>query len=135
MIHTIRDATIRPVPPGVEPFEFWTRTSLGLELAITTTAAAAGVLTAGALVQWAGGAPLFVPRAAALAWIACACLAVIGYMTAHRLTPGAVARHRRPLVVLLPSVLIWVGLGVLRPTIGAGDGLAAEYFSNSEWNG
>ena len=136
MIHRIRDATIRPVISGVEPPKFWTQTSLALELAITATAAVAGVLTAGTLIQSAAGtARLFEPRHAALAWVICASVAAVAMVMGRRIPPDTVTRHRRPLIFLLSAALIWTLLGVVRPTLGAADGLAGVYFANAEWNG
>ena len=45
------------------------------------------------------------------------------------------ARPRRPLIVLLAATLVWILLDVARLTLHAGDGLAGDYFTNSEWNG
>ena len=136
MIHRIRDATIRPVISGVEPPRFWTQTSLGLELAITTSAAVAGVLTAGTLIESATGTTrLSDPRTAALAWVFCACLAGVAMVFGGRIPPDTVARHRGPLILLLAAALVWTLLGVVRPALGAADGLVGEYFANSEWNG
>ena len=102
------------------------RTSLVLELAILVTAAVAATLTAGTLIQLnAGTTQLTDPQSAALAWIVCACLAVVGM---------AVGLRRRPFF-LLTAALIWILLGVLRPTLNAGDGLSAEYFANPTWTG
>ena len=129
-------ATIRPVISGVEPPRFWTQTSLVLELTITATAAVAGVLTAGTLFQSAAGtAGLFDPRHAALAWLLCASLAGVAMAMGRRIPPDTVSRHRRPLIVLLAVAVIWSALAVVRPMLGAADGLIGEYFSNPEWNG
>ena len=97
-----------------------------LELAIIVTAAVAATLTAGTLIQLnAGTTQLTDPRSATLAWILCACLAGVGI---------AVGLRRRPFF-LLTAALIWILLGVLRPTFNAGDGLSAEYFPNLTWTG
>ena len=136
MIHRIRDATIRPVISGVEPPRFWTQTSLVLELAITATAGVAGILTAGTLIQSsAGTARSFDPRHAALVWSLCACLAGVAVALGRHVPPGTLARHRRSLTVLLSAALIWSVLGMLRPVLGAADGLIADYFTNPDWNG
>jgi len=103
---------------------------------ITLTAAIAGMLTAGALVESAAGTTrLFDPRSAALAWMLCACLAGVAMAMGPRISPDTVARHRRPLALLLGAALVWILLGVMRPALHAADGLVGEYFTNSEWNG
>ena len=53
----------------------------------------------------------------------------------RRLPADTVARHRRPLALLLAVALCWILLVVARPTLRAADGLVAEYFTNSEWIG
>lgn len=121
---------------GVEPPKYWTQTSLVLDLAILVTAAVAGVLTAGTLIQSAAGTTrLSDPRHATLAWMFCACLAGVGMAMGRRILPGTVARHKRPLILLLVLALVWTLLGVVRPTLDAGDGLVGEYFTNLTWTG
>jgi hypothetical protein len=41
--------------------------------------------------------------------------------------------HRRPLVLLSSAALIWMLLFLVRSNLGAGDGLVAEYFANTDW--
>jgi hypothetical protein len=114
----------------------WTRTSLTLELALLSTAAWAGVLTAGTLIRVeAGTTRLSDPRTAALAWMLCACLGGVGIALGRRVPAVTVTSHKRPLIVLLSAALIWVLLSVMRPTFNAGDGLFAEYFPNLTWTG
>jgi hypothetical protein len=121
---------------GGGPSRIWTRTSLALERAILGTAAVAGALTAGTLIQSrAGTAGLADPRSAALAWILCACLAGIAIAMGRRVPADTVARHRHPLILLLAAALVWTLLGVVRPTVAAADGLAGEYFANPGWAG
>jgi hypothetical protein len=48
---------------------------------------------------------------------------------------NVVSRDRRPLVFLLAAALVWALLFLVRPSLHAGDGLAADYFTNSEWQG
>src|SRR4029079_2431410 len=48
---------------------------------------------------------------------------------------SVVAHDRRPLLMLAASVVGWALLTAARPLLHAGDGLAAVYFTNSEWNG
>jgi hypothetical protein len=37
--------------------------------------------------------------------------------------------------ILLATLLVWVALRAVRPTLHAGDGLTASYFTNTEWQG
>jgi hypothetical protein len=53
----------------------------------------------------------------------------------RRVPADTVARHQRPLILLLAAALPWTLLGVVRPTVAAADGLAGEYFTNAGWTG
>jgi hypothetical protein len=44
------------------------------------------------------------------------------------------ARPRRSLL-LLTAISFWMLLGLVRPTLRAGDGLTAHYFANADWDG
>lgn len=115
---------------------FWTRLPSVLELALLATAAVAALLTAGTLIPLrAGITRLCDPRSAALAWMLCAGIALLGIAMGRCLPADTVARHRRPLILLLATALAWTLLGVARPTLRAGNGLVGEYFTNTEWIG
>lgn len=107
-----------------------------LELAILATAAIAGGMTAGTLIQLnAGTTRLADPESAALMWIVCASVAGVGVAMRHRVPAETIMRHRRPLTIVLGAALVWIVLGVARPRFDAGDGLVGEYFTNVAWTG
>jgi hypothetical protein len=70
-----------------------------------------------------------------VAWLLCVCLAGMGIAMRRRLPADAVARHRRPLIVLLIAALAATLLLAARPTLDAGNGLRGEYFRNLTWTG
>jgi hypothetical protein len=53
----------------------------------------------------------------------------------RRAAINAVRADRRRLAFLLAAALAWIGFVLLRSTLHAGDGLVAQYFSNSTWTG
>jgi hypothetical protein len=113
----------------------WRRTALVLELAVLASATGAGVLTARTLVLNPGTTPLTDLRSAAFAWLLCACLAGFGATLGARIPPEMVARHRRPLTLLLAAALGWMLLGLVRPAVRAGNGLLGQYYANTTWDG
>jgi hypothetical protein len=134
-----RDVTIHQFPEiviGSGASRVWPRAGLALELALLGAAAVAGLLTAGTLIGLkAGTVRLIEPPTALRAWLLVAGLTALGAALARWLPAPTVARHRRPLLLLLSLVLAWTALGLLRPTLRAGDGLTAQYFDNDTWDG
>jgi PA14 domain len=122
--------------PGRPPFRIWSNAVLALELTLLVAAAVAGLLTAATLILLkAGTAWLVEPATARRGLLLVAGLAALGAALARWLPAATVARHRRPLLLLLAVGLAWGALGLLRPTLRAGDGLTAHYFNNDSWNG
>jgi PA14 domain len=114
----------------------WRRAGLALELMLLAAAAIAGLLTAGTLILLKTGTTRLVePATARRGWLLVAGLAVLGTLLARWLPAPTVARHRRPLRLLLAVALAWAALGLLRPALRAGDGLTAQYFNNDRWDG
>jgi hypothetical protein len=118
------------------PFRLWPKTRLAVELTLLGATAVAGLLTAGTLISLkAGTVRLIEPPTARRAWLLVAGLTALGAALARWLPAPTVARHRRPLLLLLTLALAWTALGLLRPTLRAGDGLTAQYFNNDSWDG
>jgi hypothetical protein len=68
------------------------------------------------------------------AWLLCVGLVVLKGALSRVLSAPTFARHRPPLFLLVVA-LTWAGLGLLQPTLRAGNGLTAEYFANPSWDG
>jgi PA14 domain len=134
-----RDVTIHQFPEiviGSGASRVWPRAGVALELTLLGATAVAGLLTAGTLIGLkAGTVRLIEPPTALRAWLLVAGLTVLGAAVARRLPAATVARHRRPLLLLLSLALAWTALGLFRPTLRAGDGLTAQYFDNDTWDG
>lgn len=114
----------------------WPRAGLALELTMLATAAGAGLLTAGTLIFLkAGTQRLIDPSSAARAWLVCVGLAGLGAALWRRIPADTVTRHRRPVILLLAVAMGWTLLVLVRPFLRAGDGLTAQYFANSAWEG
>lgn len=114
----------------------WPRTGLALELTLLAAAVVAGLLTAGTLVVFrTGTVSLVEPSAAIRAWLVVAVLSTLGAALARSLPAATVARHRRPVLLVLTVALVWTVVGLVRPTMRAGDGLTAHYFANPTWQG
>jgi hypothetical protein len=93
-------------------------------------------LTAGSLISLRAGTVRFIEPAMAMrAWLVVGALAALAALLARRLPAPTVARHRRPLLLLLTAALAWTLLMLVRPTLRAGDGLTAHYFANATWDG
>jgi hypothetical protein len=61
---------------------------------------------------------------------------MIAALALRRYAPdGTFARSARLLVVTGACMLVFVPIALVRPTLGAGDGLRGEYFTNAAWAG
>jgi hypothetical protein len=106
--------------------------AVAFELTILVATAVAGLLTGGTVVALGRDAlPLVQTSTAAFAWLLCAGFAGLRMALGSRLMD---ARRRRPLL-LLTAISFWMLLGLVRPTLRAGDGLTAHYFANAAWDG
>ena len=122
------------VRPRSDPV--WPGVTFGLELALVVAAAVGAMLTAGTLIRLrAGTAQLFDTRSAATTWMVCLLLAVVAAVLVRRIPAEAIGRHKTPLLVLLATASLWTLLAVVRPALHAGDGMLAEYFTNTAWAG
>jgi hypothetical protein len=114
----------------------WRRTVFALELVLLASAAAATVLTAGALMNLRiGGVWVAELGGAARAWIVFGCAALGGVALRRHLPSDARERLGRPLAILVAAALVGAAVGVGRGRLQAGDGLVGEYFTNPDWQG
>ena len=118
------------------PAAWWSALAVGAEAAMIAVAAVAAVLTAATLIPLRGGAMRLADlHAARVGWIVCASGAAAGLAARWWLPRHIVARHQRPLLLLLAAAFGWILLTAGRPMLRAGDGMVAEYFTNVEWTG
>jgi len=113
------------------------RTALfGLEALAIASAAVGVLLTAGAAFGLRiGNLWIIAPRAAHTAWLVFGLTLIIGAVLRRRLSPDTLSRLRKPLLVAAAAMLVVIPLELVRPTLGAGDGLTGEYFATIDWSG
>jgi hypothetical protein len=115
---------------------FWTRTTFLLDLTLIATVVWAGALIASTTVYVASGTRRLVePESAAVAWAVCAGVAVLGWVAARCVAADTNLPRRAAVSGLLGVALLWAVFTAVRPSLRAGDGLAANYYRNETWSG